>query len=163
MLVYLFLVGGPTFAALYYGWRAWDRSRWWQSVEARTVRSDYSDAERLGDRKPFASLRLSRFADGRSGRYTKVRIDYADAAGRHHQATVTQVVTRGKAVMPTVQVFYDTRDPDRVGLDGAVSAGFWCVVWAGVLVSVLWSLPHMAPPSSSGDGRTGHAIRPAPR
>ncbi|WP_221364449.1 hypothetical protein, partial [Sphingomonas jinjuensis] len=126
---YLFLVGGPTFGALFYGWQAWDRAHWWRSAEAVTVGSDYSEAERLDDRRPFASLRLRPFTDARSGRYTKVRIDYADAAGRHHQATVIRVVTRGKTVMPTMRIFYDTRDPDRVNLDGLRSAAFLCVFW----------------------------------
>lgn len=72
-----------------------------------------------------------------------MQINYADAEGRHHQATVTRVVTRGKTVMPTMWVFYDTRHPDRVNLNGPMSAAFWCIVWAAVLISVLWHLPAM--------------------
>ncbi|MGR6327580.1 hypothetical protein ACU5AX_00785 [Sphingomonas sp. XXL09] len=144
MLIYLLFVGGPTFGSLFYGWRAWDRAHWWRSVEAVTVGSDYSEAERLDDLRPFAALRLHPFTDGKIGRYTKVRIDYADAAGRHHQATVDWEVRRGKTVMPTMRVFYDIRDPDRVNLFGPMGAAFWCFLWSVVLVYMLWLLPELA-------------------
>jgi hypothetical protein len=144
MLFYLLFVGGPSFGALFYGWQAWDKARWWRSAEAVTVGSDYSEAERLDDGRPFASLRLRPFTDARSGRYTMERIDYADAAGRHHRATVNRVVTRGKTVVPTMRVFYDTRDPDRVDLSGPTSATFWCFLWAVVLVYMLWLSPKLA-------------------
>lgn len=99
MLYFLLFVGGPTFSTLFYGWQVWDRAHRWRSIEAVTVGSDYSEAERLDDTRPFASLRLHPFSDGKIGQYTKVRIDYADATGRHHQATVDWEVRRGKTVM----------------------------------------------------------------
>lgn len=134
MLYFRLFVGGPTFGALLDAKQAWDRSHWWRAVEALTVGSDCSEAERLDDRRPFASLRLHPFTDGRIGRYTKVRIDYADATGRHHQATVDWEVRRGKTVMPTIRVFYDTRDLGRVALFGPMGAAFWCFVWAAALL-----------------------------
>lgn len=72
MLYFLLLVGGPTFSTLFYGWQVWDRAHRWRSIEAVTVGSDYSEAERLDDTRPFASLRLHPFSDGKIGQYTKV-------------------------------------------------------------------------------------------
>lgn len=138
MLYFLLFVGGPTFGTLFYGWQVLNRAHRWRSIEAVTVGSDYSRAERLDDTRPFASLRLHPFADGKIGQYTKVRIDYADATGRHHQATVDWEVRRGKTVMPTMRIFYDTRDPGRVALFGPMGAAFWCFLWAAVLVYMLW-------------------------
>lgn len=146
MLLYLLLVGGPTFGILYQGWRAWDFSHWWQPAQATTLSSDYSDEERRADLRPFAWLQPHPIKDGRTGRYTKVRIGYDDAGGHRHQATVTRVVRRGTAVMPTMRVFYDVRNPDRVDVFGAFGAWMWLVIWVAALTYDLWRLSTLPPP-----------------
>ena len=141
MLMYLIIVGGPTFAILYQGWRAWDYSHWWRAAQAVTLSSDYSDAERNADREPFAWLKPHPFADGRTGRRTRVRVGYADSSGGRHQATVLQFVRRGSTVKPTMQIFYDAREPDRVDVYGAFGAKIWMVIWGVTLVYILYRMP----------------------
>lgn len=136
----LVLIGGPTFGILYQGWRAWDFSHWWCRTQATTLSSDYSDAERRADTEPFAWLKPHPFKDGRTGRYTKVRIRYADAAGNPHQATVTQTVRRGTAVKPSIPIFYDVREPDRVDRFGAFGAWVWLAIWAIAIIYDFWRL-----------------------
>lgn len=122
---------------LYQGWRAWDFSHCWAATEAKVIGSDYSEAERSADREPFAWLRPRPFTDARSGRWTEVRIEYADGAGEVHRATLKTIVTRGKTVKPAFRVFYDRRDPDRVVQGGTLGAMVGLLFWSAFLTMSL--------------------------
>jgi hypothetical protein len=140
MLLYLILVGGPTFGILYQAWKAWDFSHWWRSAQATTLSSDYSDAERRVDNEPFAFLIPHPIKDGRTGRFTKVRVEYADASGHQHKTVITETVRRGNAVKAVRQIFYDVRDPSRVDQFGAFGAWIWLVIFGLALGIDLWRL-----------------------
>lgn len=144
MLLYLILVGGPTFGILYQAWKAWDFAHWWRAAQATTLSSDYSDAERHADNEPFAFLIPHPIKDGRTGRFTKVRIEYADASGHQHKATITETVRRGSEVKAVRRIFYDVRDPDRVDRFGAFGAWMWLVIFGLVLGNDLWRLSTFA-------------------
>lgn len=140
MLLYFILVGGPTFGILYQAWRVWDYSHWWRAAQATTLSSDYSDAERRADNEPLAFLVPHPIKDGRTGRFTKVCVEYADASGHPHKAVITESVRRGTAVKAVRRIFYDVRVPDRVDRFGAFGAWMWLVIFGLALVNDLWRL-----------------------
>ena len=140
MILFILLVGGPTLGLLVSAWKAWDYLTWWERAEARTVSSDYSDDERLGDTGPFAWLKPRPWSDDNGNRKTRCQVAFTDRTGRTHQGQVIRMVHRGAAVMPSMRIYYDRRSPERIDPFGFTGAMIGVVFWSGLLVLFLWRL-----------------------
>lgn len=76
----------------------------------------------LAARHDMFSFTGVRDASGRPGSFAGTQFD---GQVRHHLLKALRLeLGRGKTVMPTMRVFYDTRDPGRVALFGPMGAAF---------------------------------------
>lgn len=113
-------------ALLYCCWRAVSLFGNWKPATATVRDSDYSDAERRDDFWHFGftvgTIRGFNWRDGKNARLITDQIDFTDAAGESHRATVERRVHRGWRPSGAYTVWYDPTDPARVT---AFGPGHW--------------------------------------
>ena len=125
-------------AMLYCCWRA-ARLFGSRRPATATVRdSDYTEREREDDFWHFGftpgTLRGWHWRDGEDARLIRDRIEFTDAAGESHRATVERRVRRGWRPSGAYTVWYDPADPARVT---AFGPGHWLLIALALAVALV--------------------------
>jgi Protein of unknown function (DUF3592) len=116
-------------AMLYCLWRAASLFGSWKAATATVRDSDYSEREREDDFWHFGftvgTLRGFNWRDGDHARLIQDRIEFTDADGEQHRATVERRVRRGWRPSGAYTVWYDPKDPAQVT---AFGPGYWLMI-----------------------------------
>ena len=127
-------------AVLYCCWRAASLFGSRKPAIATVRDSDYSDTERRDDFWHFGftlgTIRGWNWRDGQNARLISDQIDFTDAAGENHRATVQRRVRRGWRPSGAYTVWYDPNDPAQVTAFGPGHWLFIALVFGAALVSV---------------------------
>lgn len=124
-------------AMLYCCWRAMTVLSTRRAAVAVVRDSDYGERERRDDFWHFGftigTLRGWNWRDGDDARLIRDDIEFTDARGATHRATVERRVRRGWRPSDAYVVWYDPADPARVT---AFGPGYWLMIALTFAVSL---------------------------